>query len=47
AGLQASDPALRMQLESLAGRGIKSRNYLVLATTSQKQVLTAAYHSYK
>ncbi|MBJ2208987.1 flagellar biosynthesis protein FlhF [Pseudomonas carnis] len=47
AGLQASDPALRMQLESLAGRGTKSKNYLVLATTSQKQVLTAAYHSYK
>ncbi|WP_323164708.1 flagellar biosynthesis protein FlhF, partial [Pseudomonas atacamensis] len=47
AGLQASDPALRMQLESLAGRGIRSKNYLVLATTSQKQVLTAAYHSYK
>ncbi|MCV4281772.1 flagellar biosynthesis protein FlhF [Pseudomonas capsici] len=47
AGLQASDPALRMQLESLAGRGIRARNYLVLATTSQKQVLTAAYHSYK
>jgi flagellar biosynthesis protein FlhF len=36
AGLQASDPALRMQLESLAGRGIV-KNYLVLATTSQKQ----------
>ena len=47
AGLQASDPALRLQLESLAGRGIKSKNYLVLATTSQKQVLAAAYHSYK
>ena len=47
AGLQASDPALRLQLESLAGRGIRSRNYLVLATTSQKQVLTAAFHSYK
>lgn len=47
AGLQASDPALRMQLDSLAGRGIASRNYLVLATTSQKQVLSAAYHSYK
>ena len=47
AGLQASDPALRMQLESLAVRGIKSKNYLVLATTSQKQVLSAAYHSYK
>jgi flagellar biosynthesis protein FlhF len=25
----------------------RSKNYLVLATTSQKQVLTAAYHSYK
>ncbi len=47
AGLQASDPALRMQLESLAGRGICAKNYLVLAATSQKQVLTAAYHSYK
>ena len=47
AGLQASDPALRMQLETLAGRGIQSKNYLVLATTSQKQVLSAAYHSYK
>ncbi|WP_455886705.1 flagellar biosynthesis protein FlhF [Pseudomonas rustica] len=47
AGLQASDPALRMQLETLAGRGIAAKNYLVLATTSQKQVLTAAYHSYK
>ena len=47
AGLQASDPALRLQLESLASRGIASKNYLVLATTSQKQVLTAAYHSYK
>ncbi|MGO2705316.1 flagellar biosynthesis protein FlhF [Pseudomonas helleri] len=47
AGLQASDPALRLQLDSLAGRGIKARNYLVLATTSQKQVLSAAYLSYK
>ncbi|AIR90089.1 flagellar biosynthesis protein FlhF [Pseudomonas cremoricolorata] len=47
AGLQASDPALRMQLDTLAGRGIASKNYLVLATTSQKQVLSAAYHSYK
>ncbi|MEE1920421.1 flagellar biosynthesis protein FlhF [Pseudomonas sp. 148P] len=47
AGLQASDPALRMQLETLAGRGIQAKNYLVLATTSQKQVLSAAYHSYK
>ncbi len=47
AGLPASDPALRMQLEALASRGIKSRNYLVLAATSQSQVLKAAWHSYK
>lgn len=47
AGLPASDPALRMQLESLAGRGVKAKNYLVLAATSQNQVLKAAYHSYK
>ncbi len=47
AGLPASDPALRMQLETLAGRGIKAKNYLVLAATSQSQVLKAAYHSYK
>jgi flagellar biosynthesis protein FlhF len=47
AGLPASDPALHMQLETLASRGIKARNYLVLAATSQNQVLKAAYHSYK
>ena len=47
AGLPANDPALRMQLESLAGRGVKAKNYLVLAATSQSQVLKAAYHSYK
>ncbi|TBU95378.1 flagellar biosynthesis protein FlhF [Phytopseudomonas dryadis] len=47
AGLPANDPALRMQLETLASRGIKARNYLVLAATSQSQVLKAAYHSYK
>ncbi|UVE16359.1 flagellar biosynthesis protein FlhF [Pseudomonas sp. LS44] len=47
AGLPANDPALRLQLESLAARGIKSRNYLVMAATSQSQVLKAAYHSYK
>ena len=45
AGLPASDPALRMQLESL--KGVKARSYLVLAATSQAQVLKAAYHSYK
>ncbi|MDA7085937.1 flagellar biosynthesis protein FlhF [Pseudomonas sp. SA3-5] len=47
AGLPASDPALRMQLETLASRGVKAKNYLVLAATSQSQVLKAAYHSYK
>ncbi|AYC32543.1 flagellar biosynthesis protein FlhF [Pseudomonas cavernae] len=47
AGLPANDPALCLQLEALAGRGIKARNYLVMAATSQSQVLKAAYHSYK
>ncbi|HBX57308.1 flagellar biosynthesis protein FlhF [Pseudomonas sp. UBA2684] len=47
AGLPASDPALHMQLETLASRGVKAKNYLVLAATSQSQVLKAAYHSYK
>lgn len=47
AGLPGNDPALRMQLESLAGRGVNAKNYLVLAATSQSQVLKAAYHSYK
>ncbi|WP_394558624.1 flagellar biosynthesis protein FlhF [Aquipseudomonas alcaligenes] len=47
AGLPGNDPALRMQLESLAARGVKSKNYLVLAATSQAQVLKAAYHSYR
>ena len=28
-------------------RGLKAKNYLVLAATSQAQVLKAAYHSYK
>lgn len=45
AGLPASDPALRLQLESL--KGVKARSYLVLAATSQAQVLKAAYHGYK
>lgn len=47
AGLPANDPALRMQLETLASRGVNARNYLVMAATSQSQVLKAAYHSYK
>ncbi|HUE94319.1 flagellar biosynthesis protein FlhF [Pseudomonas sp.] len=47
AGLPGNDPALRMQLETLASRGVNSKNYLVMAATSQSQVLKAAYHSYK
>ncbi|MBO3275756.1 flagellar biosynthesis protein FlhF [Pseudomonas schmalbachii] len=47
AGLQASDPALRMQLEALAAQSLKVRNYLVLATTSQSQVLKSAWHAYR
>lgn len=47
AGLPANDPALKMQLETLASRSVKARNFLVLAATSQSQVLKAAYHSYK
>jgi len=47
AGLPGNDPALRLQLESLAAQRIRAKNYLVLAATSQSQVLKAAYHSYK
>ncbi|MDH4612095.1 flagellar biosynthesis protein FlhF [Pseudomonas sp. BN102] len=47
AGLPANDPALAMQLEALASRAINAKNYLVMAATSQSQVLKAAYHSYK
>ncbi|QLF94532.1 flagellar biosynthesis protein FlhF [Pseudomonas sp. ABC1] len=47
AGLPASDPMLRMQLQALSDRGIKSKNYLVLAATSQSQVLKAAWHNYR
>lgn len=47
AGLPAQDPMLAMQLDSLAARGIQAKNYLVLAATSQAQVLKAAWHAYK
>lgn len=47
AGLPANDPALGLQLESLAARGVQAKNYLVMAATSQGQVLKAAYHAYK
>ena len=47
AGLPAQDPMLAMQLDSLAARGIQAKNYLLLAATSQAQVLKAAWHAYK
>ncbi len=47
AGLPASDPQLTLQLDNLASRKLPIRNYLVLAATSQAQVLKAAWHAYK
>lgn len=47
AGLPASDPILQLQLENLAEHGIKAKNYLVMAATSQAQVLKAAWRAYK
>ena len=47
AGLPANDPALGMQLEALAARGLQARNYLVMGATSQEQVLKSAYDTYK
>lgn len=47
AGLPASDPALVLQLDNLTTRKYPVRNYLVLAATSQAQVLKAAWHAYK
>ena len=47
AGLPASDPALGLQLDSLSAAGVKAKNYLVMAATSQGQVLKAAWHAYK
>ncbi|MDF5904729.1 flagellar biosynthesis protein FlhF [Pseudomonas aeruginosa] len=47
AGLPASDPALRMQLEALASPSLNVKNYLVMATTSQSQVLKSAYQTYR
>ena len=47
AGLPASDPMMRVQLEALAERGIRSKNYLVLPATSQSQVLKATWHHYR
>lgn len=47
AGLPTADPALRQQLDALATGDLKARNYLVLAATSQEQVLRATYQSYQ
>lgn len=47
AGLPASDPMLALQLDNLANRKLPTRSYLVLAATSQAQVLKAAWHAYK
>lgn len=47
AGLPASDPMMRIQLEALAERGIRAKNYLVLPATSQSQVLKATWHHYR
>ena len=47
AGIPASDPALRMQLEALAAQSLNVKNHLVLAATSQSQVLKAAWHAYR
>lgn len=47
AGLQAQDPHLRGQLSQLAALGANVSKLLVLAATSQYQVLKAAYHTYK
>jgi flagellar biosynthesis protein FlhF len=47
AGLPASEPALGLQLDNLAALGVKAKNYLVMAATSQGEVLKAAWHAYK
>ena len=47
AGLPSADPALRQQLDALAAGDLKARNYLVMAATSQEQVLRATYQSYR
>ena len=47
AGLPVSDPAFRAQLNALSDPRINAKNYLVLAATSQPQVLKAAWHSYR
>ena len=36
-----------MQLEALASPSLNVKNYLVMATTSQSQVLKSAYQTYR
>lgn len=38
---------LALQLDNLVSRKLPIRNYLVLAATSQHQILKAAWHAYK
>ena len=47
AGMQGQDPQLRSQLNELAAQGQRVRTLLVLAATSQYQVMKSAYHHYK
>lgn len=47
AGLPSADPALRQQLDALTAADLHARNYLVMAATSQEQVLRATYQSYQ
>lgn len=47
AGIPVNDPAFRAQMAALADPRVNAKNYLVLAATSQTQVLKAALHSHK
>lgn len=47
AGLNRQDPRLQSQLNSLNELGNRLQTVMVLPTTSQPEVIKAAYHSYK
>lgn len=47
AGLPVNDAGARAQLDALSDPTVGARNYLVLAATTQTQVLKAAWHSHK
>ncbi|WP_101760498.1 flagellar biosynthesis protein FlhF [Oceanicoccus sp. KOV_DT_Chl] len=47
AGLNRQDPRLRKQMHTLNELGGRLRTVLVLPTTSQVEVIRAAYHTYK